>query len=1036
MKAFPGRLAWLPLPILLAATLILWRFPVAGVFEPPWLLPLINFLLVLPSAGFVAFLAARSYDNNGDAGLLTLGCGALAWGLSGFLAGLLLGTSIDAAVTIHNLLVWVAAACHAYGVFATERWRDEARLPPARSPWVAYGAMLVAILLLTAVVAAGLTPPFIDPLHGSTPLRDAVLLSAVVMFVLAGLRLLGRARGGESFAGWYGAALLLVGIGLVAILLERAVGSPLSWTGRVAQYVASVYMLAAAFVARRRSWQPNFISLVEAEQRYNELADLAGDGIVMHELVTETNRGCFLHANPAACELLGYSLEEMRGLSPLDIVTPEQRGLAAGDRERLAGGPLTHRKTLVARDGRHIDAEIQTRQFEYRGRPMVVSVIRDVGQRLAGARQRAEMAAIVESSQDAIIGKNPDGVITSWNAGAERLFGYCADEIVGQRIDRLIPPDHAEEEARLLAELRQGRRIGAFDTVRLHKDGSLVDVSVTVSPVLDAAGTVIGAADIARDIRASRRLVEALRESEQRLRLALDAAFLISFEWDIVHDKVTRAASSDPALPAGRGPSCIAEVCEVVHPEDRAAFMAAIDEAIARPDGLYESEFRVVHPDGTAAWLHERGRIERDAAGRPLRLIGLSRDVTQRQEMMFALAAARDAAEEANRAKTAFLANMSHEIRTPLNVIVGMLHLIRKEGLTATQAKRMEGVNDAADHLLAVISDILDLSKIEAGKLELEDAEVELRTVLSKVGALLASKAAAKGLRLIVDAELHEAAGPLRGDATRLMQALLNLGNNAIKFTERGSVTIRARVLESQPEAVRLRFDVEDTGVGVEADKMARLFMPFEQADSSTTREYGGSGLGLAITRKLAEFMGGEAGGSSEPGSGSDFWFTVRLRRGGAPGRHDAPPRRQAAEAAAAPEVGGCRVLLVEDDDDNRLVMSELLRAMELEVDTARDGAAAVERLERHAYELVLMDVQMPGMDGLEATRRIRALPERAGVPIIALTANAFAEDKARCLAAGMDAFMTKPVAPGEFCATVLAALAPQPGGRSSERLK
>ncbi|MGE5467338.1 MAG: PAS domain S-box protein [Ignavibacteria bacterium] len=899
MDAPLGRWAWLPLPLLLALTVLLWVAPVEGTYDPRWFLPATYLLIVLPVGGFVAFLAARGYRAGRGAGLILLGCGALLWGFSGLAGGLMAARGHNAMVTAHNVLAWLAAACHFLGVFAFGRPSPAARPSDARFA-LAYLAVPAMALALIAAIDAELMPRFIDA-GSSTGLRDAVLVSALAMFLVTGVRLVVRARGGDAFPRWYGMALLLIAVGMMAIQLEPGVGTALSWTGRIAQLTGTLYMLAAALAVTRRASMggpAGYISLAEAELRLGAVADLAGDGIVLHELMSGPGTGFFIHANPAICAMLGYSAEEMARLTPLDLVAPEERHLLPEDALRMAtDGELTHMKTLVGRDGRRIPAEIRTRRFRHGEREMAVSVVRDVGARLESQRHSAELAAIVESSQDAIIGKDLGGVVRSWNRGAEQTFGYRAEEIIGRPIAVLFPPDRMDEEPRLLAQIAAGKRVAPFDTVRLRKDGSPVSVSITLSPVLDASGQVIGAADIARDIGESRRLIAALE-------------------------------------------------------------------------------------------------------------------------------AAKDAADEANRAKSAFLANMSHEIRTPLNVILGMIHLVKKEGLTARQAERLDHVNAAADHLLAVINDILDLSKIEAGKLELEEGALSVGEILANVATLLAPKAAAKGLALTVDP--YRATARLRGDATRLTQALLNLGNNAVKFTERGRIAIRAVPVEETGDGAVLRFEVEDSGIGIAAEEMPRLFMAFEQADRSTTRRHGGTGLGLAITRKLAECMGGQAGASSTPGEGSRFWFTVRLTKDGDAA---ASPRRDpaAAEEAVARDYGGHRVLLVEDDADNRMVMSELLGAMELRVDAAADGVAGVELARRNAYDLILIDVQMPRMDGVEATRRIRALPGREAVPIIAITANAFSHDKARCLAAGMDEFVSKPVSPGDFCNMVLKWLAKAP---------
>ena len=935
------------------------------------------------------------------------------------------------------------------------------------------------------------------------------------------------------------------------------------------------------------------------------------------------------------------------------------------------------------------------------------------------------LESIAAGSTDAIIGKTLTGTVSSWNPGAELLFGYSAGEMLGRDIKVLIPPDRLAEEDRIIEAVGRGERVSSLETVRLRKNGQFVPVSLNISPIRDASGAVVGISKIARDITERTRTEAKLLESAAFVRAVGDSVLnhmavldrngvivTVNVAWEKF--ALDNGADSGTLPRWGAGADYLA-VC-------RSATGASADEAMAAAEGIesvlagkresFALEYSCDSPTekrwfqmsvtplkasaGGAVVVHsntserkrneaelERHRLhlEEMVAERsadlvqanhalsdaeaflrmladhiPGRIAYWNRDTTcgfvnrvycewfglTREELIgrtmedvfgrerytrgrqyisavlagepqhfqwgdkkadgdltytsihyipdwkgdevrgfFALASdisemkkaelrlhllnqeltdARNRAEAATVAKSAFLANMSHEIRTPMNAIIGLTHLLRRDIREPAQRGRLGKVSDAAQHLLTVINDILDLSKIESGKLKLEAVDFALDAMLMRTFSLVADAARAKGLELVVDTD--GLPRQLHGDVTRLSQSLLNLLSNAVKFTEKGAVSVRAEVVERCPDFLLVRFAVHDTGIGIAADKITSLFSAFEQADGSTTRRFGGTGLGLSITRQLAALMGGESGVQSEPGVGSTFWFTARLthasqaiqaaddnllrglrclladdlpearealgemlrqlglrvdlvasgeealdfadaadatgdpyaiavldwrmpgihgvetcRRLTAGGRrsdlrcvivtahddatmwgaagearirhvllkpvsasalHDAltdvlapVPGKRARHGLPSPPSGaafrtlqanrrGARVLLAEDNLVNQEVAVELLCSAGLRVDIAGNGAEAVRMAQAHAYDLILMDVQMPEVDGLQATRALRAMPGQQAVPIIAMTANAFDEDREVCLAAGMNDHVAKPVDPDALYATLL----------------
>lgn len=432
-------------------------------------------------------------------------------------------------------------------------------------------------------------------------------------------------------------------------------------------------------------------------------------------------------------------------------------------------------------------------------------------------------------------------------------------------------------------------------------------------------------------------------------------------------------------------------------------------------DTLRRSQ-HVCQRHGGSSFPVELSSLELEARDGVRQFALLARDISAEQEIKRYLISARETAERTGRMKADFLASMSHEIRTPLNAIIGMAHLMKRDELSSEQRNRVDRIDAAGQHLLGVVNDVLDLSRIDAGKLQLESIPVSLAALAANVASMIRESAGEKGVAVHLD--VPDLPSGLVGDPLRITQALLNFAGNAVKFTERGRIDLCVELLESAPDHVVVRFSVKDTGVGVKQSDVGHIFELFHQANDSTSRRYGGSGLGLAITRELARLMGGEVGVDSRPDFGSTFWFTARLPRTG--GLASELPDESAYEAILAERFAGEAVLVVEDNEINREIAGDLLAACQLEVDFAEDGLVALERVAARKYRLILMDMQMPNLNGPDAARRIREMPGLSQVPIVAMTANAFAEDRQRCLDAGMNDFVTKPIDPDRLFAVIL----------------
>jgi PAS domain S-box-containing protein len=887
-----------------------------------------------------------------------------------------------------------------------------------------------------------------------------------------------------------------------------------------------------------------------AESKFKGLLDASPEA-----MLCVNAEGRIVLANTRALEVFQYERHELIGATVESLVPAGLRARHIAHRREYTANPSPHRMgrgmrlAAVRKDGSEIPVEISLATIDGDNGAVVFAAVQDITDRLAQARTDAQLAAIVDASNDAIVSKDLDGVVLTWNPGAERLYGYTAAEMIGRDVTVLLPPDRPGEEEIMLARVRRGELIRHHETQRVRQDGQTIYVSLSMGPLRDPAGAIIGASTISHDITAAVAAEQRLRVEREQFQMIMTAASdpFVSID---ARGRITEFNGQAERLSGWQREEVIGlPVLDMILPVRYADSLDRVldgrwDWLLDRPTEIFALRCDGVEvPIELTLWRTERdGRTTFHAFGR---------DITARRQTEIALEQARDQAIEMARLKSQFLASMSHEIRTPMNGVIGLSGLLLDTTLDDTQHRYAEGIRNAGLGLLSVINDILDFSKLEAGKVLPERVDFEVWRLLDEVVALVADTTGGRDLAVEAhcDSRLSQA---VSGDVGKLRQVLLNLLGNAIKFTEQGRIEVSAApVSDADGPDVPVRFAVTDTGIGIDQDKQRQLFEPFTQADASTTRRFGGTGLGLAICQELVAVMGGTITLTSRPGQGSTFAFTVPLGppEGLSPRHHpvleglrvlvviaddderrelcdklggwsmaavtaedgDAgarlliraaaagrpfdlalcdtgmaaaiagadvtPPAkivRLAAPGGPSPDDGGPaltrpirlsqlydllvdvvapagqhtldlpaslekqgHVLLVEDNVINQTVALGILARLGYSADVAPDGLVAVAMATTHDYLAIFMDCLMPEMDGYTATAEIRRQePPGQHIPIIAMTAGAMPEDRARCLDAGMDDHVAKPVMPQDIADALqrCAATRPPPPATDAQR--
>jgi PAS domain S-box-containing protein len=739
-----------------------------------------------------------------------------------------------------------------------------------------------------------------------------------------------------------------------------------------------------------------------------------------------------LKANKKAIENYGYTEEELLSMNITELRNVKKSELVNTQFEKAQLDGVEFETIHYRKDGSSFPVEVKSIGIEVNNDKFVLSIIRDISNRIKNEQEIRYLASIVESSEDAIIGKNLDGIITSWNNGAEKLYGYTKEEAIGKHVFLIIPEEKIEDFYNIMSKIKSGKKVDRFETIRKKKNDDIIDVSITVSPIYDLNGNIIGASNITSDITEERRTQIELEKSEEKYRMLYsrmseglglheiilnDSGVPIDYKFLDINDSFEKITGIKRETVIGNTvlqalPETeeywiknYGEVALTGNPKHFENYSKELDkyfEVYAYSPKKYQ--FAVLVTDVT-----EKKKKEKVLQDNYEEISTLYEELTAIEEELRSnyqeLEKAKDEADRANQAKSQFLANMSHEIRTPMNGIMGIIHLLKETGLNNIQKEYLDIASHSSGLLLDILNSILDISKIESEKFELAVKPFNLKKTLDRTIKELSIACRNKNLEVFyyIDPFIDFA---LVGDELRLNQVLINLINNAIKFTQKGQILFKVIKLDSSNNKINLKFSIQDTGIGIKENFKKDVFKKFVQQDMTVTKKYNGAGLGLAISREIVKMMNGDIWFESAENQGSIFYFTAEFLIDIKKDICDNDFNMKKKEIALTKNI-----LIVEDNEINMKIACEMLNSLGYKFRCAYDGKQALKILKNNFEDLILMDIQMPELNGYETTKIIRKneVGKNVHIPIIAMTAYAMQGDKEMCIEMGMDDYISKP---------------------------